>query len=65
LFAEALSKNSTLESINLESNFLTGEGIMVRKLLYCFHRCAEVFKHLWTWVGETVTFLPEKIMCDC
>lgn len=28
IFAEALSKNKTLESINLESNFLTGDGIM-------------------------------------
>lgn len=28
MFADALSKNKTLESINLESNFLTGDGIM-------------------------------------
>lgn len=28
LFADAVNKNKTLESINLESNFLTGEGIM-------------------------------------
>ena len=29
LFADVLNKNKTLETLNLESNFLTGVGIMV------------------------------------
>ena len=33
LFADVLSKNKTLETLNLESNFLTGVGIMVSSLL--------------------------------
>ena len=37
LLATALSKNFTLKSLNLESNFLTGEGIMVSYKNMCIY----------------------------